>query len=131
MKDLYLALWGKELPIVQDFRIQVPQADNGIRPGYKITMRPSASGKTFAPPQFMSKAKEEVFKIIEVGAMLPCGVQKLLVRPEYEKTRQRLIRAEQAKWVGASNNSEDPRICARLDYEVSGQPGIGIKLFAF
>jgi len=68
MKDLYLALWGKELPIVQDFRIQVPQADNGIRPGYKITMRPSASGKTFAPPQFMSKAKEEVFKIIEVGA---------------------------------------------------------------
>ncbi|KAG0130296.1 hypothetical protein HOY82DRAFT_382825 [Tuber indicum] len=128
MQDLYHELWGRELPITQEFIAQVPQADYGIRPGYKMSMRPSATG-TFSLPQFMAKRKQQSFKLIEVGGNLPCGVKKLLIRPEYEKIRQRLIRAEEARWDGVGQRSVNPRVSARLDYDVSGQPGTGKTFF--
>ncbi|RPA94839.1 hypothetical protein L873DRAFT_1746270 [Choiromyces venosus 120613-1] len=128
MQDLYNELWGKPLPIIQEFRAQVPLANYGIHPGYKITMRSSEMG-TFAPPQFESKRQEQVFRMVEVRVNLPCGMRKLLVRPEYDKVRDRLIRAEAARWQGVGHSSGNPAVRRKLDYEISGQPGTGKTCF--
>jgi len=120
MKKLYDKVWGKESQIIREFTVLVPRAEHGIRPGYKVTIRQSGM-EAFAPSEFTSKRQMIPFKIMEVGVVLPCGSRSLLVRPEYETIRRRLVRAEKARREGAKRSS------TRLDYEVSGQPGIGMR----
>ncbi|KAG0639754.1 hypothetical protein HOY80DRAFT_1072667 [Tuber brumale] len=112
LQDLYCKLWGKELPLIQVFTARVPQAGYSIRPGYKMTTRPSVR-RTFSPLRFTSKRQQQLFKMVEVGTNLPL-------------IRHRLIRAEEARWVGVSYSSGNQLVGARLGYEVYGQPGTGM-----
>ena len=127
MQNLYHELWGTENPFMYEFNVEVPQAGNGIHPGYKNTIRPSAMG-TPALAKFLANRTEESFKVIKVKAGLPCGVTELLVRPEYEKIYHHLIRAEAARWAGAGQRGWNPGGRALLDFELSGQPGSGTLL---
>ncbi|PUU82311.1 hypothetical protein B9Z19DRAFT_1120916 [Tuber borchii] len=127
MEDLYYELWGQPLPVNKNYEVQVPVANYGLRPGYKIGMKLSRVG-TFVPPEFRSKREKKVFTMMEVTAYLPCGVQKLLVRPQYDALRHKLIRAENTRWLGAGK-SLIPAVRGKLDYEISGQPGTGKTFF--
>ena len=120
MKELYEAVWGQESRFIREFTVLVPRAEYGIRPGYRVTMRPSKMG-AFAPSEFTSKRQMKSFKVMEVGAVLPCGTKRILIRPEYETICRRLIRAEKERRLGASRSS------IKLDYQISGQPGIGMQ----
>ena len=120
MKELYEAVWGQESRFIREFTVLVPRAEYGIRPGYRVTMRPSKMG-AFAPSEFTMKRQMKSFKVMEVGAVLPCGTKRILIRPEYETIRRRLIRAEKERRLGASRSS------TKLDYQISGQPGIGMQ----
>lgn len=125
MQDLYYELWGKRLPIIKDFSVQVPQSNYGLRPGYKIDMKSSTIG-SFVPPGFRSKKKQEVFQKVEFESFLPCGVKQLLVRKQYKDLHLLLKRAEKLRWQGAAKSSVIPGVRAKLDYQISGQPGTGV-----
>jgi len=129
MQDLFDKLWGTPFPIIQEFMVQVPLANYGINPGYKIPM--SSKGKrTFAPPKFESKRDIELFQMVEVESNLPCGVRRLLVGREYCKVYEMLIETEAERWKGVRMDDiipdEPEHSC--LDYEISGQPGAGMFL---
>ncbi|KAG0638815.1 hypothetical protein HOY80DRAFT_922315 [Tuber brumale] len=128
MHDLYNELWGQGLPIIQEFMVQVPLADYGIHPGYKIHMG-SSSRESFVPPKFKSTRDIQLFQMVEVEADLPCGVRRLLVRQEYHKVQEMLIRTEAQRWEGVRMDNTTPAVIARLDYEISGQPGTGKTFF--
>ena len=124
MRRLYKELWGKPLPIVEEFLVPVPQANYGIRPGYKVDL--SSPPESFTAPLFKSKVKEHVFRKVQVGVPLPCGQMTILIRKEYDKVYQLLVKNEAARWDGVPAHSRIPRPHSNLDYQVSGQPGTGI-----
>jgi len=125
MQTLYRELWRKALPLTKDFRLRVPQPQLGIWPAYKVSLRSSVKD-SFSLKQFESTQVEQVFKILDGQVELPCGMGKYLVRKEYEDIRCLLIDAEARKWAGVTENGGRPAGYARLDYNISGQPGAGM-----
>ena len=115
MQDLYYELWGKRLPIIKDFKVQVPQSNYGLRPGYKIDMKWSIIG-AFVPPGFRSKKKQEVFQKVDLESFLPCGVKQLLVRQQYIDLQLLLKKAEKLRWQGAAKGSVISGVWEKLDY---------------
>ena len=126
MQNLYHALWGKpQLSVIKEFTVPVPDVQYGIRPGYQIDIR-QAPSTSLLSPQSESNAVKQVFRMLEVGVTLPCGVNKLLVRQEYEDMHGQLARIEAGQGSGIGYGSGATRKPLRLDYQLFGQPGIGV-----
>lgn len=124
MKQLYKKLWGNPEPIIKEFPVEVPIANYRMDPEYKMNIRSSGNG-IFAPPVFEPKTEEQVFRIVDVGVNLPCGMKKLLIRLEQDKVYQQLIKKEAIRWKGVRKRSKIPNVDSKLDYEISDQPGTG------
>jgi len=103
MRRLYEELWDKRLPIIEEFTVPVPQADYGIRPGYKVNLF-SVPG-TFTPELFQSEVNNHMFRKIQVEVRLPCGERTILVGNEYDKVHKLLVKAEADPWDGVPPRS--------------------------
>jgi len=131
MHNLYDALWGQKGSIITKLKVKVPQAKNGISPGYKMTIPQCVSGD-LTESNFLSTPEEHSFKAIKLDsdlkAVLPCGVKKLLVRPEYEEIYDRVMKVEAGRWTrdGKRQRCWNEDESTRLDFLLSGQPGTGI-----
>ena len=104
MHALYYELWDKRLTIIKKFKVKVPPSNYGLRPGYKIDLNLSTI-QTLISPEFESKREEHIFQKVVVKAHLPCGVDRLLVRPEYVDLRHKLMQGENKRWAGAAKYS--------------------------
>jgi len=125
LRDLYNELWGKWGPLIKHFEVEVPLANYGLCPSHKTDMKSSIIG-TFVPPGFPSQKESPSFQKVEVEALLPCGVKRLLVQSEYNDLQSRVIRAENGRWEGAEKGTLILRVQAKLDYDLSSQPGTGV-----
>lgn len=121
MQDLYSELWLEQEPVIRERMIHIPHPNYGVRPGFKISLQDG-----YPLPGLVTRRVQTVIKILQVKANLPCGIEKILVRHEYETIRRVLKAAETLKWSGFNPHTGRPSVPSRLDYKVSGQPGSGV-----
>jgi len=124
MEALYTELWGNEDAIIKEFCVAVPQAQLGILPAYKISIRQSGSA-SFSPPEFLSERQKQSFWMLETKKTLPCSTKKFLIRHEYKYLLHLLELVKAGKWPVVPPGDNESAVRSRLDYEISGQPGSG------
>jgi len=125
MEKLYKELWGKKLvDIIQDrtFTICRP-ADSCLR-GYKFDFKATGHDRIPVPDTKLTKS-EKVFKVLKIGSTLPCGKNRLLIRPEFEAIESELMEVESEKWMDVDSKTGLPADDLNLDFNIAGQPGSG------
>ncbi|CUS08960.1 unnamed protein product, partial [Tuber aestivum] len=119
MEDLYYHLWEKKMVVVKSVTIPVPlpqlmeqQPGYGVDPAHVVTAG-------FPGPGLTENVQEQEFKVLQAGAMLPCGSDVFLVRSEYDILDGLLADAVVGRWSDGSQPLEGPN----LDFRVSGDRG--------
>jgi len=116
MEDLYNELWGKKLSVIHDRTFSIPRPQQlGFRLGYKADLK--EVDKAFPDPEFEKGKEEKVFKVLEVDSDLPCGENRLLVRPEFEAIEQDLLRVESKKSGNILSETKIRKGSLQLRYE--------------
>ncbi|KAL0640431.1 squalene synthetase-like protein [Maublancomyces gigas] len=118
MRDLCTELWGKESPsdIIEEFTIEVPKPQFCREPGFR------AGAHDFPLTGALEQKTYQVLQKLQTTNKLPCGLKKLLVTKEYVHVENLLRDAERKKW---SDGTDEPSVFAKLDFQISGQPGSG------
>lgn len=117
MQDLYTELWGKSPSgIIEEFTIEVPKPQFCREPGFR------AGVHDFPLTGILEQKTYQVLKKLQITNKLPCGLKKLLVTKEYAHVESLLRNAERKKW---SDGTDEPSVFAKLDFQISGQPGSG------
>ena len=122
MEALFDELWGRdsEEGIFEDYVLEVPQAQCGVRPGYKSSVEYSVN-KLNSILKSLPVRRQKV-KIVRVSSRVPVGHSVLLARDHYDIIREKLIIAEEERF--SSNGIK--KMHAKRDFEISGQPGSGM-----
>jgi len=124
MEDLYNELWRKKLPVIQDRTFSIPRPQQlDFRLGYKADLK--EVDKAFPDPEFEKGKEEKVFKVLEVKSELPCGGNRLLVRPEFVAIEEDLFRVESNKSGNILSETKIRDVSLQLDFRIAGQPGSG------
>ena len=125
MENLYNELWRKNLEnIIEDHSFAIYRPQHPGRPGYKIELKATGEDTILVPGTKFSKI-EKVFKVLKIESKLPCGINRLLVRPEFEATESALTKVELDKWTDIDLETGLPANYVKLDFSIGGQPGSG------
>ncbi|RPA98318.1 hypothetical protein L873DRAFT_1914729 [Choiromyces venosus 120613-1] len=124
MQDLYDELWGKQLSVIEPRTFSIPQPQRGLCPGYMVDLK-EIKAEAFLDPEFAKGKEEQVFQVLKVRSELPCGMNQLLVRQEFEAIKCELVEVELEKWTDVNPETRMPAVGFNLDYQIAGQPGSG------
>ncbi|RPB00673.1 hypothetical protein L873DRAFT_1788850 [Choiromyces venosus 120613-1] len=128
MQDLYDELWRQQLSVIEPCTFSIPQPQHGLHPGYIVDLK-EIDDETFPDPEFEKGKEEQGFKMLEVRSRLPCGIDQLLVRQEFEAIEHELVEIESEKWTNVNPKTKMPAVGLNLDYQIAGQPGSGKSFF--